>query len=155
MWSTNLCPIKSGTASEQTTSAFWQSRHLEMSSCVFSSLMSPQITLTPWIGAISSRSTATTLSLPTQVECTCSEMICAHPPGAAPTSTTFMPGLNKSQRVLISISLKADLDLYFYSFAYLTQWSLTCLSIQSRALPRNLLLVLGANPAGCLPYFYV
>ena len=53
-------------------------------------------------------------------------MICDHPPGAAPTSITLMPGRNKLNLVLISSSLNADLDLYFYSLAYFTKGSFTC-----------------------------
>ena len=127
--------MKSGTASEHTTSAFLKSNISDIRSYVFSSDMFPYTILTPGIGAISKRSTATTVSGPsagfpglcyTYSDSTFSAIICDQPPGAAPTSMTLIPGWNRLNLVLISSSLKADLDLYFYRRAYFTNGSLTC-----------------------------
>ncbi len=92
--------------SDSTMSALRPARRSSIAATPFAEEKSASITVTPETGSIGRRSIATTAPAPpTRFAATCDQ-----PPGAAPRSTTTIPGFKSLSRSSISVSLYAERD---------------------------------------------
>ena len=142
--STDGIPLKFGAISDITTSTFSSPTRSSKVLRTFSSRKSPCRKSTPTMGSISKISHAITRPFrPIWLTTYCDQ-----PPGAAPRSTTVIPGLNKRSVCWISSSLKYARERSFCLCAFCTKGSLKCSFNQRVELAERFFL-----PITCLMFF--